>query len=200
MNFFKKYFYQQSAFTLVEMEVAIVIFSAIVIVFFSFVAYIYKSQYYSLGQLEAVNNVRRSLEIVSEEIRNARQAETGAYTIVTADDQSFVFYSDVDNDDETEKIRYFLDNKELKKGVTESPYTGAEAVTTLAYYVVNGANPLFEYHDDDYTGSQAPLATPANVMEVKLVRLIIQVDRYENMIPPALTLESNVQIRNLKEN
>lgn len=196
----KKYLYQQSAFTLVEMQVAILIFSIIIVAFSSFVVYVYKSQYYSFGQLEAVNSARRALEKTSEEIRNARQAETGAYTIDAANDQSFVFYSDVDGDGQTEKIRYFLDNEELKKGVTEPPYTGVETITTLAYYVVNGANPLFEYYDEDYTGSQASLATPVSVTEVKLVRFIIQVDRYENIIPPALTLESNIQIRNLKEN
>jgi len=196
----KKTFRQQSGFTLIEMEVAIVIFSAIIVTFFSFVIYIYKSQYYNLGQLEVVNTVRRALEKTSEEIRNARQAETGAYAITTANDQSLVFYSDVDNDDQTERIRYFLDNKELRRGVTEPPYTGAETITTLAYYVVNGGNPLFEYYDEDYTGTEAPLATPASVTEVKLVRLIIEVDRYENVDPSALTLESNVQIRNLKEN
>lgn len=191
---------KNNAFTLIEMEIAVAIFGLIAVAVSSFIVYIYKTERYNLSQLEAANSARRALELVSEEIRNARQAETGAYAIDTADSQLLIFYSDVDNDGQTEKIRYFLDNKQFKKGVTEPSYTGVETVSVIASSVVNNADAIFEYYDENFIGNEAPLAAPANVTQVKLVKIILKIDKDENISPPVFLIETSAQLRNLKEN
>lgn len=192
--------YYNKGFTLVEMEVAIAVFSLIMVVIASFIIYIYKTERYSVSQVESIHIARRAIEIMTEEIRNARQAETGAFVIDTADSQSFIFYSDIDGDNLTERIRYFLDNGELKKGVIEPSYTSAESISVLASYIVNEGDPLFAYYDENFTGSEAALAVPANVTQVKVVKIMLKVDKEITASPPMLPIESSVQIRNLKEN
>lgn len=187
-------------FTLVEMEVAVAVLGIIAVAVSSFIVYIYKTERYNLNQLEAINSVRRSLELVSAEIRNARQAETGAYTIDTADSQSLILYSNVDNDNQTERVRYFLENQQFKKGVKESPYTGVETVSIVASNVVNGGDPLFKYYDQNFTGSEVQLVAPATATQVKLIKIILKIDKNENISPPALNIETSAQVRNLKEN
>lgn len=191
---------RNKGFTLVEMEVAIAVFGIIAVAVSSFIVYVYKTQDYNLAQLKATNAARRSMEMTSAEIRKMRQAETGAYAIDTADSQTFIFYSDIDNDSQTEKVRYFLDSEQFKKGVTEPDYTGAETVTVIAENVVNDTDPVFKYYDQDFTGTEAPLSTPANVTEVKLVKIILKIDANESISPPALEIETSVHPRNLKEN
>lgn len=191
---------KNNGFTLIEMEIAVAIFGLIAVAVSSFIVYIYKTERHNLSQLEAVNSARRALELVSAEIRNARQAETGAYTIDTADSQSLILYSDDDNDDQTEKVRYFLDNKQFKKGVIEPPYTVAETVSVIASNVVNNADAIFQYYDQNFTGSEASLATPADITQVKLVKIILKIDKDENISPPVFLVETNAQLRNLKEN
>lgn len=196
----KTHLKNNGGFTLVEMEVAIAVFSLIMVAISSFILYIYKTQRYSVGQLESINAARRAMEIVTEEIRNARQAETGAFAINTAESQSFVFYSDIDGDNLTEKIRYFLDNGELKKGVTEPNYTGVETISVIASYVVNNSDPIFAYYDENFTGSEVSLTTPADVTQVKIVKIILKIDKEVNINPPVLSIETSAHIRNLKEN
>lgn len=195
-----KWNYKNRAFTLVEMEVAMAVFSLVIIGVVSFVIYIYKTERYSLSQLEAVNRARRSLESMSDDIRNIRDAEGGPNPIDTADSQTLIFYSDIDDDGQTEKVRYFLDNEELKKGVIEPPYTGAESISVVISSVANNSDPIFSYYDEDFTGTQAALVTPADVMDVKLIKMTVKVDKNENISPPALTIETYAQPRNLKEN
>lgn len=191
-------------FTIVEMEVGIAVFMIIFLAVSSFIIYMYRSQRYNFEQLGAVNSARRALELTSEEIRKMDDAETGPYAIAAADSQTFIFYSDVDGDNQTEKVRYFYDSgaKEFKKGVTESTgnYAGAEIVSVVISNVINGANPLFLYYDEDFTGTEAPLATPADVTQVKLIKVALSIDQNENTMPPAFNIETNVQPRNLKEN
>src|SRR3989338_4320597 len=66
---------------------------------------------------------RKVLKTMTSEIRTASIAETGAYTINQATASSFIFYSDIDNDGLKEKLRYFLTDTSLQKGVIKP--TGA---------------------------------------------------------------------------
>lgn len=71
---------------------------------------LYRSHGYTWEQSQAIEEARRGIEIMTKEIRGARSGEGGSYPIVLADDKEFIFFSDIDNDGKTERVRYFLGN------------------------------------------------------------------------------------------
>ena len=114
VNSFIKYALPKSSvelltgFTLIEVIMVIAIFAIVMGALMNFIIIIYRSQSYSLEQAVAVNEARRGIETMVKEIREARTAENGSYIIEKAEDNEFIFYSDIDNDDSVERVRYFL--------------------------------------------------------------------------------------------
>jgi len=97
-------------FTLTETIIAIFVFSMIVAALFSAVVILYKSQSYNFSQSMAVAEARKGIEEMVKEIREAQTSQSGSFLIEKADDKEFVFYADIDNDGQIERVRYFLGN------------------------------------------------------------------------------------------
>lgn len=94
--------------SLVETLVAIFVFAILMLAISFAVVSLYKTRTYQVEQSLAVSEARDGIERMVKEIREARQGENGAYPIEYAGDKEFIFYSDVDNDGKTERVRYFL--------------------------------------------------------------------------------------------
>lgn len=107
------------SFTLIETLIAIFVFSVLIIGISSLVFVIYRTHTFEWEQSIAIEEARRGLEIMVKEIREAKEGENGAYPIEFAGDKEFVFYSDVDNDGLTERVRYFLGKVEEKNLIQE---------------------------------------------------------------------------------
>lgn len=158
---------------------------------------------YVVGEKQISSQVsgRLAMEWMIKEIRQAKEAETGAFAIEEANPQSLIFYADVESQAGCERIRYFLDRNTLKRGVTfaagdpPSYPSSSETINVLAKDVDN-VSPIFIYFDQDCL----PLSDPVNPVNVSLVRIRLRIDDDPNEIPEALILESNVQIRSLKTN
>lgn len=101
---------KQKGFTIVETIVAILVFTLAMGAVFAFVMALYQVYGYTWEQSSAIDEVRRGVEIMVKEIREARTGDNGSFIIEKADDKEFVFYSDIDNDGKTERVRYFLGN------------------------------------------------------------------------------------------
>ncbi len=95
-------------FTLIETLVAIGIFTLIIIAVAGFVVAAYRTYGYTWEQSIAIDEARRGIEIMVKEIREMRTGEDGSYPVEKAEDKEFVFYSDIDQDGKTERVRYFL--------------------------------------------------------------------------------------------
>jgi prepilin-type N-terminal cleavage/methylation domain-containing protein len=95
-------------FTLTETIVAIFVFSLLMGAVSGMILMLYRMHSYEWEQSLAIEEARRGIEIMTKEIREAREGENGAYPIEYAGDKEFVFYSDIDDDGKTERIRYFL--------------------------------------------------------------------------------------------
>jgi len=95
-------------FTLIETIVTIVIFTFIFGVVITFIIMAYGTHGYTWQQSMAINEARRGIEIMVQEIRTAKPGEDGSYPIEKAEDKEFIFYSDIDKDGSAEKVRYFL--------------------------------------------------------------------------------------------
>lgn len=96
------------SFTLIETIIAIVIFALLMGVVAGLIVMAYKVHGYSFEQSVAINEARKGVETMVKEIREARISDSGSYPIVLAQDKEFIFYSDIDKDGETERVRYFL--------------------------------------------------------------------------------------------
>lgn len=96
------------SFTLIETVVTIFVFTLLISVASALILMLYRTHSFEWQQSLAVSEAKRGIEIMVKEIREAKEGDNGAYPIEKADDKEFIFYSDVDNDGKTEKLRYFL--------------------------------------------------------------------------------------------
>jgi type II secretory pathway pseudopilin PulG len=204
--------------TLIETLVTIAIFALVMGVVSSFIVMGYRTQSYAFQQSRAIAQARKGIETMVKEIREAKGGDDGSYIIEKADDFEFVFYSDIDNNGKTERVRYFIEGTDFKKGVIEP--TGwpirypleNEEVFILSQYVRNQP-PIFKYYNGDWLGEaycQAnptakvcldnPLPTPTRLKDTKLMHLYLVINVNPNRPPQDFELISDVQIRNLKTN
>jgi type II secretory pathway pseudopilin PulG len=196
-----------SGFTLIESIVTIAIFFVLILVVTNFIYMLYRTQGYTFEQSQAINEARKGIETMVKEIREAQMAENGAYVIEKADDYEFIFYSDVDKDLAVEKIRYFIDGSDFKKGVTEPTpvnqlsdlpakyYPNDEKISVLSRFARN-APPVFHYYD----GNGSELPAPARKRDSKLMKVYLVINVNPSRAPDDFVLESEVQIRNIKDN
>lgn len=90
------------------MIVAILVFVLAMGVVFGLIVVIYQTHSYEWEQAVAIDEARRGIETMIKEIREARAGDDGSYPIVLTGDKEFIFYSDIDKDGTTERVRYFL--------------------------------------------------------------------------------------------
>ena len=95
-------------FTIIETLVAIAIFALALGVMTNFIVMAYRIHNFGWQQSVAIDEARKGIETMVKEIREARLGDDGSYPIEYAGDKEFIFYSDIDKDDETERVRYFL--------------------------------------------------------------------------------------------
>jgi len=190
------------AFTLIETLVTIVIFALIMGAMTGAVVMLYRTQGYTWQQSQAIDEARKGIETMVKEIREAKEGEDGSYIIEEAQDYEFIFYSDIDKDQAVERVRYFVDGVDFKKGVTDptgwpvSYPSENEDIYVLSQYVRNQP-PIFHYYDGD---DNEIVELPARMKDTKLMKLYLVINVNPNRPPQDFVLESAVQIRNLKTN
>jgi len=200
-------YFNKKSFTLVETIVAIFIFTLALGAVTGFVVMAYRTHGYTWQQSIAIDEARRGVETMVREIREARAGDDGSYPIEKARDKEFVFYSDIDGDGATERVRYFLGTvvsgtgqNELKKGVinpTGFPIqypSEQEQVTILSSYVRN-IPPIFRYFD---AKGRELTALPARLKDTKVIEVYLVINVDPNRPPQDFELRSSVQLRNLK--
>jgi len=116
MNCLKSQFKKYRGLTLIETLVALVIFMISMGAVVGFTVNIYRSYSYTFAQARAVNEARKGIQTMVKELREANMGDDGSYILEKADDYEIIFYSDVDKDDKTERVRYFIyDSKSESK-------------------------------------------------------------------------------------
>ncbi len=196
----------KSGFTLIEVLVSIFILTLIGLAVSSFLKDIFSYNRIISGSLTAQDEARRALKTMSAEIRTASPSSLGAYAITQVATSSLIFYSNIDDDSYKERVRYFLDSTTLKKGVIKpsgSPliYNLAnETISELVHDIANAVIPIFSYYDTDYDGTTQPLTEPINISAVRLVKITIIIDKDSTQPPGPMTLTTQINMRNLKDN
>jgi prepilin-type N-terminal cleavage/methylation domain-containing protein len=109
----------RKGFTLIETIVVIFVFSILMEGITMAILSLYRTHTYEWQQSLAVEEAKRGVETMVREIREARQGEDGSYPIELAGDKEFIFYSDIDGDGKTERVRYFLGYIDTKTYIQE---------------------------------------------------------------------------------
>jgi len=193
----------KKGFTTLEIIVAIGIFMLILIPVMDFVQTIITSQDVMSAEATAQKEARKALEGLVQETRNASVSSIGSYVIAEATATSFTFYSDIDSDTYRERVRYFISDTNLNKGVirpTGNPLiydVGSEVITTVTHNLTANQQP-FSYYDKNYIGTNSALIFPVNVTNIRMVKVRLNIDQKANRSPEPLTVETQVAIRNLK--
>ncbi len=191
----------QSGLTFIETLITIFIFTISLGALFGIVINLYKTHDYIFQQSQAIFEARQGIKTMVKEIREARSGDDGSYIIEKADDYEFIFFSDIDDDGKAERVRYFLDGPNLKKGVIKptgwpiSYPSENEEISIIASYVRNQP-PIFHYYD----GNGNELPPPARLKDTKMMNVYLVINVDPNRPPQDFVLESYVQLRNLKTN
>jgi len=207
----KKFFiapYTQTGFTLVELVLAVFIFSAITAGVAAFGVYYFQSYSFSFEENQSIGLAQTAITTMIREIREARSGDDGAYALTQVDDNTLIFYSDVTNDGRSDRVRYFLNGTDLKKGVIEPTQvpvtypTDQEKVSTIASYVDNAGQPLFIYYNGDYPTDTVnnPLPQVSRLLNTRFISVYLRINIAVDYSAQPFEIASGVQIRSLKDN
>jgi prepilin-type N-terminal cleavage/methylation domain-containing protein len=145
-----------AGFSLIEIIVVIFVLGLISVVVVTFQNDVFSLNTRLSNNLTSQSEAKGTLTMMTSEIRAASPSSNGAYPLAEANATSFIFYSNIDKDQLKERVRYFLSDNTLKKGVikpSENPlvYNPAnEVVSEVVHGIVNGATPIFSYYDKNY--------------------------------------------------
>lgn len=195
-------------FTLVETIVAVFLFVGLVGAVSGFAIFFFKNFSFSYEEQQSVNLIHGAVTRISRDIREARTGNQGAWPIISAGDNEFIFYSDVTNDGRTDRVRYFLDGNLLKRGVIEPTQVpveyplSQEIITVIASEIDLGGRPLFTYYNGLYPSDMTnnPLPTPSRLLSTRLVTVYLRSNISGNTISDAYEASASVQLRSMKDN
>ena len=197
-----------SGFTLIEVLVAMILIMALGLGIVGLQTILSKNQVWIWQNYLSINQTNDALQTIVKELRSARAGDNGAYPLEIAFDQEIRFYSDIDYDGETEKIRYSLIDTQLVKGMIEPvgyPITypeEEEKIVTITDLARNGETPIFYYYNGDWPEDMEnnPLSIPVRLSDTKLMRVYLRLNPKSDQPDKDFILESYIQIRMLKEN
>ncbi|HYF29432.1 MAG TPA: type II secretion system protein [Candidatus Paceibacterota bacterium] len=185
-------------FTLVETMVVVAIVVTAGVALMGSIQYFYRSNAYILEQTAALESARRGHAFTLQNIREASYGDDGSYLITDAQSNTITFYADIDKDGGIERIRAYLSNGTLYRGITNSTgnpatYTGQpETIETIAVAVRN-TTPIFRYYGAD----GLELTSPIDLAEIVSVGVRLDVDLNPTRAPNVFTLSGTATMRNL---
>jgi type II secretory pathway pseudopilin PulG len=198
----------KSGFTIIEISIAGFLIVILGVAILGLQRVIGDSQLFGFTNYINVDEANSAVSVMAREMRTMRSGQNGAYPIVTGNDDDLSFYSDIDKDGVSELVRYWISSQTLFKSVTEpsgfpAVYDPGDTQTyTITTNVNNGADSLFLYFNDNWPEDTTnnPLPTPADLAEVRLIRISLNVSSNENVSSRGYSLGTNVNLRMLKDN
>ncbi|MBM3256392.1 MAG: hypothetical protein FJZ04_02910 [Candidatus Moranbacteria bacterium] len=169
------------AFTLVELLVTLSIFILAVLGVTALAKFGINYHNFVYNQAEIIEQMQKSITITIREIREMKQADSGAFAIAEAGNNQFIFYSDIDETAEVERIRYFREGECLKKGIIKPTgippryYEANETISNVSCNVTNAiAESVFSYYSG-YPAETTLLSAPIDLHRVKIIKLNLRI-------------------------
>ncbi|NCU41591.1 MAG: prepilin-type N-terminal cleavage/methylation domain-containing protein [Candidatus Moranbacteria bacterium] len=189
--------------SLIEMIVAIAIFTIGLGIFTLLFVRSWEMYNFSFStgqsQVMASQGVQRLVDI----IRNAQQADNGAFPLVVAQEEEIVLYTNIDEDASIERVRiFFSHNKiflEIRNASAGTPPQYASGYETsqeiIRDIIQEDGHVIFSYYDKLNTR----LTGTFPINDVKMVKIDIMVDDNVEKLPEGISIESHASIRNLNQ-
>ncbi len=170
---------KSQGFTLVETLVVIFAFTVLAVGTAALFTDIFGLSRKQNSLLTDVDYARRTAFQFAKELRNSNYGADGSYALQQAGDLQIVFYSNSDSDSQIERVRYFVQNNKLYKGVTQpigSVYDTTSERTDVLLKDLAPTGTIFSYYDGNFNGATGTiLSQPVNVTQVKLVKIILPI-------------------------
>jgi type II secretory pathway component PulJ len=199
--------YAHSGFTLVEVFISLAIFVSVMVAITAFLINIYSNNRTASGSFQTAQDAQVILKTMLTQLRQASTAVNGAYPIAIAGTSSITFFSDVNNDGLTDEVTYSLIGSTLYSTVIKasgSPFSynmANQATSSILTNVRNSSStPVFQYYDQNYTGTSSPLSLPINIPAIRLIKISLALDVLVNQAPAVRTYTTSVSLRDLKTN
>lgn len=183
-------------FTLIEIvivtSIIVIVFGMILIVLRNMAVFDRMFQSTLASQAEAQTAFRR----MSSEIRSLQPSAQGAYPIAKADEQEFIFFRDITGDGNAERIRYAVEDGNLKKGViiaSGDPLEYDESLERMSILVANVSGVPFVYF-----GESGELLSPASPTDVRSLSITIDANRENPATGQPVMLTTTITPRNVQ--
>jgi len=195
----------QKGMTLVEMLIAIGIYTVLMLAITNSITTFYQYNAYALEQSNEVDNARRGVTQWNRDVKEMTTAEDGTWPMAISGEHRLGYYSDTDRDDSVEYVEYILASTTLRKftyNPTGSPatydLTTPDSEEILSEYVQNRnqATSTFFYYDNN--GVQ--LASTSPIINIRYIQMQVIVNIDPDRNPGEFMLRSSLAPRNLKDN
>lgn len=195
------------AFTLIEVIVAVFVITILTGAVVAFSRGVLRNSSLLSISLTSQSEIRKTFKNFSSEVRSSAPGFDGSYPIEVASSTTFTFYSNIDSDKYTEKIRYYIEGGTLKKGITKfnistGRYDTAEKTSfEIKNLDTTSSTSTFYYYDKNYDGTSGylPLPYPIDRSNIRLVKFNIISSRYGKYIKTGDVNTIQVSLRNLKD-
>ena len=193
--------------SIVELMYVVLIFALVLVPIYNLLYFGEKNWAKTSKDTDARENARFAADRLLRETREAQTPSDSEYGVYLADDLELQFYADINSQPGPERIHYFLNDAQLVKGTlnpstTEEPweYNGTEQTQVIAKQIRNAdGSPIFRYYDldgNELTSLPLDLTDRKSIRRIK-VNLVVDSDLNEQ--PEAMEIESDVQLRNLRD-
>jgi type II secretory pathway component PulJ len=195
--------HKKSGFTFLEIIIAVGLSALVVLAVGKFAGTITNIGVLLNSGLQANQDLTSVFRTITTDMRGMELSAAGGYPIEAASTSSLTFFSDIDQNGTAERVRYFLGTSTLEQGITKaatsSPWypTSTEVVSVIVPNVLI-ASSSFQYFGVGYSGTSSPLAMPALITDIRVVKLTLASELSTSTAPRPAVFSTTVTIRNLR--
>jgi len=182
-------------FTLIEIFIVIFLISFLIGVVIFFVISLSNYSAFFVSTLGSEKEIDMTLSNLAREIRSLNYSSNGAYPIEYASTTAIIFYSDIDNDGLTERIRYYLENGILKRGIIK-PFGSPPVYNQTNEKIWNMVYNIEDFRIIYYDELLNVLNPPIENYKIKIIKVEIKTKPIFNK--PSIQSYIIVSPRNLK--
>jgi len=201
----KSFFSKRRGVSLIEILVVSAILGLITPVLLSFVWNSVGINRRVEGAIINQRNARQVMDLVKKELRKARSGAGNQYPLQLCEPNQIIYFSDIDDDGQIDRVRYYLEEGTFKRGVIKPvgenyPIENEQLLTVMPHIQNDETQPIFSYYNSQFTGTGNSLVEPISCGEVRLLEIRFRIDTVLELAPGAFELRSMVHFRNMKNN